>query len=291
MLSYEVWNWQMTLLPPDDWRAVQTLIRWRMRMIRNSMVADSGFLSVFVGGLLYLAIVVVVSIQAKAGGILARELAGNGKQLALSLLGMHLFVLVCIQAGALYFFRMSLQGDFRTARWRALPVSRNVLRRAYLIDCMLNPGAIAVLVATWILVFAYARPLTASSVIACLLVSPIFVFLSQSLFIVASDLLNRFRVAGSWLLFLHLAAVGVLLSGLVVTLASGASPALIRDILLNNFTHDVLRVPPWGLPLFIVERADSGQNVKLFASLIAAMAGASLLLVAANRISATAEPD
>jgi hypothetical protein len=260
-----------------------------MRMIRNSIADDAGFLGIFLGGLLYLAIVVVVSIQGRAGGILTHELAGTGRQLAISLLGMHLFVVVCIQGGALYFFRISLQGDFRTARWRTLPVSRRDLRRAYLIDSLLNPGAIAALIATWMLVFGYSRPSTAPSVVACLLVSPIFVYLSQSMFIIASDLLNRFRIAGSWFLFLLIATVSVLLSGYVVRLVSGALPAFIRGMMLGHSVRIALRLPPWGLPLFVVQRVDSGQSLELFASLMAAVAGGSLLLMAANRIAATTE--
>jgi hypothetical protein len=281
----------MTTPATDEWGAVRTIMRWRMRMIRNSIASDSGFLGVFLGGLLYLAIVVFVAIQARAGAMISHELAGERPQLSVILLGMHLFLVACVQAGALYFFRISLQGDFRTARWRALPVGRQTLRRAYLIDSFLNPGAIAALVATWLLVFGYARPGTAVAVIACVLVGPIFVYLSQSIFVLAADLLNRFRIAGSWLLFLMIAAAAVLVSGYVVRLASGTIPGLIRDTMLSNATRILLRLPPWGVPLFVLQRLDAGQSAQSFAALIAAVAGASLLLVAANRIAAATELD
>jgi hypothetical protein len=191
----------------------------------------------------------------------------------------------------LYFFRISLQGDFRTARWRALPVGRHTLRRAYLIDSFFNPGAIAALVATWLLVLGYATPSTALSVVVCLLVAPIFVYLSQSIFVLASDVLSRFRIAGSWLLLVVIAAAGMLVSGYVVRLASGTAPVFIRNIVLSHSTRITLSLPPWGVPLFVLRRLDSGEGVQSFAALIAAVIAASLLLIVANRIAASTELD
>jgi hypothetical protein len=266
-------------------------MRWRMRMIRNSIATDLGFLGVALGGLVYLAIVVLVAIQARAGGIITREVAVDRRELALTLLGVHLFLVACVQGGALYFFRISLQGDFRTARWRALPVGRHTLRRAYLIDSFFNPGAIAALVATWLLVFGYATPSTALSVISCLLVGPIFVYLSQSIFVLASDVLTRFRIAGSWLLFIVIGAAAVLVSGYAVRLASGTVPAFVLNIMLSDSARIVLSLPPWGVPLFVLRRLDSGQGVQSFAALIAAVIAASLLLIVANRIAASTELD
>jgi hypothetical protein len=281
----------MTATATGEWGAVRTIMRWRMRMIRNSIATDSGFLAVFLGGLFYLAIVVFVAIQARAGAMISHELDREQRQLSIILLGMHLFLVSCIQGGALYFFRISLQGDFRTARWRALPVGRQTLRRAYLIDSLFNPGAIAALVATWLLIFGYAMPRTVVAAMACVLAAPIFVFLSQSIFVLAADLLNRFRTAGSWLLFLMIAAAAVLVSGYVVRLASGTVPVLVRDTMLSNATWIVLRLPPWGVPLFVLQRVDAGHVAQSFAALIAAAAGASLVLVAANRIAAGTELD
>lgn len=281
----------MTVVDTANQHAVRTLLRWRARMIRNSIKTDSGFFSIFLGGLLYLAIILVVSFQARAGGMLTRELGVEDEGLALSLMGMHLFVVVCIQGGALYFFRISLQGDFRTARWRNLPVGRETLRRAYLVDSLLNPGAIAALFAAWMLVFAYSRPVTALSIVACLLVGPTFVYLSQTMLLLASDLMTRFRVAGSWLLFLMIAGVGAFLSAAVVGMASGAMPSLLRDFMLNGSTRLALRLPPWGVPTLVLARMAAGQRVQVVAILIAAVIGGSLLLAVANRIAATTELD
>jgi hypothetical protein len=266
-------------------------MRWRLRMIRNSIATDLGFLGVVLGGVVYLAIVVLVAIQARASSIITREMAIDRRELALTLLGMHLFLVACVQVGALYFFRISLQGDFRTARWRALPVGRHTLRRAYLIDSFLNPGAIAALVATWVLVFGYATPSTIPSVFACLLVAPIFVYLSQSMFLLASDMLSRFRVAGSWILLVVIAAAGILASGYVVQLASGTVPVIIRNIVLSGATRVALSLPPWGVPVFVLRRLNSGQDALSFAALIAAVVVASLLLVLANRVAASTELD
>jgi hypothetical protein len=262
-----------------------------MRMMRNSLASDSGFLGVFLGGLVYLAVVVGVSMQARAGGVLARELAGTAREITTTLLGMQIFVVVCVQGGALHFFRVSLQGDFRTVRWCVLPVGRRALRSAYVIDSLLNPGAIAALVATWLLMFAYARPSSAFSYITCLLVSPVFVALTQSILIVASDLLGRFRLAVSWLFLLPVVAASAFVAGYGATLASGATPAFVRGVLLNHSTEFVLRLPPWGLPLFVVERLESGRDGALFAALAAAVAGTTILLAAGNRIAASTEPE
>jgi hypothetical protein len=128
-------------------------------------------------------------------------------------------------------------------------------------------------------------------VMACVLAAPIFVFLSQSIFVLAADLLNRFRAVGSWLLFLMIAAAAVLVGGYVVRLASGTVPVLVRDTMLSNATWIVLRLPPWGVPLFVLQRVDAGHVAQSFAALIAAAAGASLVLVAANRIAAGTELD
>jgi hypothetical protein len=277
--------------PVNDWQRVATLMRWRVRMIRNSISTDAGFLSLSLGALIYVAIVVIVSVQAAAGGTVAREMPDVELRLYKGIAGMHFFVITCIQWATLRFFRVSLQGDFRTSRWRALPVDKRVLRRAYVLDSFLNPGTVAALVAGWILVAAYSRPSAVQDLVACLLTSPIYVCLSQVIFITASDFSARFRGAMSWAFLLIIAAGAALSSGYFVSMATGTLPAVLIGMIENPWSQIILQLPPWGVPVLVAEHIRGGHTAAVFGILACAAAGGVALLLAGNWIASITEPE
>jgi hypothetical protein len=273
----------------SEWQPVFILLRWRSRLVRNSLATDAGFLGVAVGGLLYLAIVTVVALQARTGALLSSEVSLAGSDLGLRLLGIHLMAIVIAQGGALFFFRVSLQGDFTTERWRILPVDRRALRRTALVDSFLNPGAVAALIAGWLLAIGFIRPTDVGALALCLLLAPCFVYLNQSTFILIAEVLTRYRSKAWWVAIVIVATIGLSLSGYVVMVTSAHTPLAARSLAMGRPISMLLLLPPWGPTLAALARIASRDYGMALALLAAGAAFGTAMLSAANRLATASE--
>ena len=276
----------MTLLAsPANRRDVYLLMRWRVRVVAGALATDLGFLTTIIAAALYVLIVTALALQAWAGGLLLHDLYRSSEEITRRLLGLYFVFLACFQVVALHFFRVGLQCDLRTARWRTLPIAAPALRYARVIDSWVNPGAVAVLLATWILVFRGARPSTPTAVLACVLAAPAFVFVSQAALSMADELFARARTWVAWGLLFAFGCLGFAVAVYASALVVSAPSDLLLQLLEGQWLEWLLWLPPWTVPLRIMGYVAQGQAVAALLVATAAVSLGTLLLSVTTRCS------
>lgn len=251
--------------------------------MRNTLTSDLGFLSVAIGGLVYLAFVVGASVQAWSGGVVTGEIATRMPAIGSRLLGISLMFLAGFQGCSLYFLRISLHGDFTSRPWRVLPVSARALRWARWIDAFLNPGVVASLSASVVLLFTYVPVGGWLDGVTCLLAAVGFVFLTHCTFLVAAELAESLESAGVWLGLTAFAIAGAFVGLVVLGLTSGDSEGILR-ILGRSETDLLVHLPPWGVPVVSARHLQSGDAGPALATSLAALVGGVALLATSRRI-------
>jgi hypothetical protein len=268
----------------SDSTQIRTLLRWRLRIVRGSLSSDSGLLTALVGALLYLAVVVIAALQSWSSGVVTHEIALRSPGTALQLLGMSLLFVTCLQGGMLYFFRVHIGSDFRSAAWKSLPVTPHVLKRAQTADALLNPGAVAALVATTLLALSYWGSSGPGAAIVCLALAATFVCLNQSALLFLDGFLDRSAPHLFWPLLALLGAATMFFGIYVMDLLSGGVQDGMQALLTAPATKVLVRLPPWGIPLFALDRLQSGRTEEgLLIILGGILAGALLLRLSMQR--------
>lgn len=259
---------------------ITAVMRWRFRMLRNMLRTDLGFLTLAVGAVVYSAILVLVASQAWYGATIAALLRDRSPELGIRVCGMY-FVLLCgIQAASVLFIRMTLYGDLRSAVWRTLPISERALRYARWIDSLINPGVVASLLAAWLLLFGFVKPTGIMSTIACILTAPAFVILTQSVVLLAVELLESFRTSVWWTVPVGVALIG---APIVLYLDSIRDASGVVGLLMSRAAQTLLALPPWS-PAVMAIRAlhHSMPGIALVVALAATVASGCILAVAAR---------